>query len=174
MGNLIATRHLLALLAKRRTDRPRAEVIDEVASLLLALEEGPYARRLLLQMAEIGRIVDIYPLEVMVRIMERAPAALPGVQFGPIVLNATDIEARTWPVGEVVELRVPLNLRMKGFALEGGGSPGYAFAPGPPAAYWLEIGAAGTYSLLVRGEVRKSIRVDRVTVNVADPPEPHE
>ena len=172
MGNLVATRHLLALLARRRADLSRDAVIDEVAGLLAALDEGPYARRLLLQMAEVGRIVDIYPLEVTVRIMERHPAMLPRMEFGPVVLNHDEIEARRWPVGEVVPLKVPLNLKMKAFALDGGGTPGYALAPGPPATYHLEFGASGTYSLLFRGEVRKVSRIGRLTVRVEDPPEP--
>ena len=162
MGNVIATRHLLTLLMRRRADLRRNEVIEEVTRLLMDLNDGPLARRLLLQMTEIERIIDIYPLEVIVRMMERAPNILPRFEFGPVVLNADELTARTWPVGEVVPLRVPLNMRLKGFALSGGGTPGYTLAPGPLATYWLEMGAPGSYSLLFRGEVRRTYRVDRL------------
>ena len=165
MGNVWATRHLLLLLAGR-AHPDREEAVDRIASLLIDLDDGPYARRLLLQAAEVGRVADIYPLEVMVRIMEREPEMLPRVQFGSIIRNARDIEAKLWPVGEVIELKVPLNLRMKAFALCGGGSPGYTFAPGPPATYQLEMGAAGVYRLLFRGEVRRLSMVDRLIVRV--------
>lgn len=170
MGNLVATRHLLTLLAKRRSDVSRDGAIDEVAALLLDLNDGPYARRLILQMAEVGRIVDIYPLEVMVRIMEQAPTAIPRTTFGPVILNAPDIEAKPWAVEEVIPLKVPLNMRLKAFALQGGGTPGYALAPGPPARYALEFGAPGTFTLLFRGEVRRDAKIDRLTVRVADAP----
>ena len=170
MGNLVATRHLLTLLAMRRSKVSRDEVVQEVADLLLALDDGPAARRLLLQMAEVGRIVDIYPLEVMVRMMERDPTAMPKTRFAPVILNAVQVEGVRWSVGEVIPLKVPLNLRLKGFALEGGGTPGYALAPGPPARYELEIGAAGTFRLLFRGDVRREARVHRVVVEVRDTP----
>ncbi len=166
MGNLLATRHLLALLAHRRHDKPRREVIEEVATLVLALEDGPYARRLLLQMAEVGRIIDIYPLEVMTRIVERAPGALPRIAMGPVVRNLAELEANPWPVGEIIPLKVPLNLRLKAFALEGGGTPGYVLAPGPPASYALELGSPGRHTLLLRGEVRKDSMIERLTVRV--------
>ncbi|MEO1336381.1 MAG: hypothetical protein AAFV29_12095, partial [Myxococcota bacterium] len=64
MGNLVATRHLMTLLASRRHALGRDGTVEAVARLLLDLEDPAFARRVLLQMGEIGRIIDIYPLEV--------------------------------------------------------------------------------------------------------------
>lgn len=168
MGNVLATQHLFILLARGGDDR--GATIDRIADLLVGLDDGPYARRLLLQVGEAGRVVDIYPLEVMARIMERAPGLLPRTEFGPVITNAAEVRGRTWPVGETIPLSVPLNLRLTAFAIDGGASPGYTLAPGPPAAYDLELGASGVYRLLFRGEVRRISRVDRLTVRVENPP----
>lgn len=171
MGSLIAGRHLMTLLARRRGDTSRAEVIREVAELLLGMDDGPWARRLLLQMAECGRIVDVYPLEVLAYLVERHPGAVDRAAWGKVVLNKALLEAQTHAVGGLVVLKVPIALRMKAFALEGGASPGYVLAPGPPAHYLLEVHDAGAFTILVRGDVRGTSLLDRVHLTVAEAPE---
>jgi hypothetical protein len=170
MGALVAARHLMTLLARRRRDVGRAEVVDEAARLLLGLEDPRLARRLLLDMGDAGRIVDVYPLEVLAEVMRRRPDWLEGLRFGPVVENAAELRGRVFGVEERVPLQVPLALRLKAFALEGGGAPGYCLAPGPPGLYHLELGAAGRFCLLLRGEVRREHRVDRVILHVEDAP----
>ena len=171
MGSMMACRHLMARLAKGSKDRPRGEVIREVAELLLRMEDVAHARRLLLQMAEAGRIVDIYPLEVMTYLVETHPGILSCVAMGSIVLNKPELEDRAFEVEEIIQIRAPLALRMRAFAIEEGKSPGYCFAPGPPGSYHLELAQAGVFTLQVRGEIRRKSLIDRVTLKVVDRPE---
>lgn len=172
LGTLVAARHLMALLARKRRDVPRAALLDEVGELLLAQPNSEAIRRILLQMGEVGRIVDIYPLEVLDWVLARRPALLRGFSYGDVILNKAELEARTFEVEEVIRIKVPLSLKMRAFALEGGGEPGYCFAPGPPAEYHLEIGEAGRYTILVRGDVRRNSLLDRAILSIEEGPDP--
>lgn len=171
MGSLVAARHLMVLLAKGRGARPRAEVLGQVGELLIGLDRPDQVRRLLLELPDAGRIVDIYPLEVLIYVLDRRPDLLRGFEYGAIVLNKSELEASTFRVEEPIALRLPLSLKMRGFALDGGGSPGYCFSPGPPGEYHLEVGEPGRFSLLLRGDVRKVSLVDRLTIAVSETPE---
>lgn len=171
MGSLVAARHLMVLLAKGRGKRERAEVLGQVGELLIGLDRPDQVRRLLLELPDAGRIVDIYPLEVLIYVLDRRPDLLRGFEYGAIVLNKSALEASTFRVEEPIAVRVPLSLKMRGFALDGGGAPGYCFSPGPPGEYHLEVGEAGRFSLLLRGDVRKVSLVDRLTIAVAEGPE---
>lgn len=172
LGTLVAARHLMALLARRRRDLPRAALLDEVGALLLAQRDPQAIRRILLQMGEVGRIVDIYPLEVMDWVLKRRPELLGGFAYGDVILNKAELGSRTFDVEEVIRIKVPLSLKMRAFALEGGGAPGYCFAPGPPAEYHLEIAEAGRYTILVRGDVRRTSLLDRAILSIEEGPDP--
>ncbi len=171
MGSLMAGRHLMTLLAKRRTGLARADLIREVGELLLGMEDGPWARRLLLQMGDAGRIVDIYPLEVMAWLLENHPGSVDRAEFGSVVLNKDRLQAQTHAVGGLIVFKVPLSLKMKAFALEGGTAPGYIMAPGPPARYLLEVHEPAQVTVLVRGDIRRTSFLDRVRLNVEEVPE---
>lgn len=171
MGSRVAAHHLMVLLAKKRHERARESVLSEVGDLLIGLGRPHAVRRILLDMPDAGRIVDVYPLEVLAYVYARRPDLLPDIELGPIVTNKAELEAARHLAGEVILIKVPLSLKMRGFALEGGGTPGYCFQPGAPAEYRLELGAGGTFHLLVRGDVRKKILIDRVVLRVDDPPE---
>jgi hypothetical protein len=171
MGSLIAARHLMALLARKRKAIERPALLAEVGDLLLAQKDPASIRRILLQMGEVGSIVDIYPLEVLDYVLQKRPDVLPGFDYGPVILNKTELEARTFAVEEVIAIKVPLSLRMRAFALEGGGEPGYCFAPGPPAEYHLEVASPGPIRVLVRGEIRKKSLIDRAILTIAEGPD---
>lgn len=162
----IIAEHLMALLANRRAAHPRAEVLAQVGDLVLQLEHPDVVRRALLAMREAGRIVDIYPLEVMIYVMERRPELVPRIAFTPFVLNKDELEARTFAVEEEISLRFPLALRLRGLALQGGGSPGYCVAPGPPGRYIIELGDEGRFTLLLRGEVKRKGLIDRLSLQI--------
>ena len=161
----------MVLLAKGRRDHPRAEVLARVGELLIELDRPELVRRLLLEMPDAGRITDIYPLEVLAYVLDRRPDLLLGFEYGAIVLNRSVLERSTFRVEAPISLAVPLSLKMRAFALDGGGTPGYCFSPGAPGEYLFEVGEAGTFSLLLRGDVRKISLVDRLMVEVVDPPE---
>ncbi|MCK6551068.1 hypothetical protein L6R52_34855, partial [Myxococcota bacterium] len=169
MGSLVAARHLMVLLAKRRADRDAA--LAHVGALLIGLDDPILVRRLLLELPDAGRIVDIYPLEVLAYVLERRADLVPGFELAPFVTNRAELTAGTFAVEAPIRVEVPLALKMKAFALDGGGTPGYCFAPGAPGEYILELGAAGTFALLLRGDVRKQSLVDRLVLRVEDPPE---
>lgn len=163
MGPLVRARHLMTLLARRRRDVPRETVLKEAGDLLLGIDPAE-AKRLLLTMGEAGRIVDVYPLEVLVYVLEKKP--LPGVSFGPIIQNKRGLEAATFTPDQVLRLKIPLAMRIKGLALEGGPMPGYCFAPGPPGAYHLQFDEVGEFSLILRGEQRRKVVLDRLRITV--------
>jgi hypothetical protein len=169
MGTLVAARHLMVLLAKKRSQAERRRVLEEVGTLLIEINQPATVRRLLLEMPDAGRIVDIYPLEVLAYVLENRPDLVPGFAFGQVVLNKRELESNVFEVEHLISIKVPLSLKMRAFALEGGGQPGYAFTPGAPGEYHLEMGEAGTWPLLVRGDVRKLSLVDRVKVRLAGP-----
>ena len=160
--------HLMILLSRLRANRPRAEVLTEVAELLLRFPDPHFVRRVLYAMGEVGKIVDVYPLEVLAFILERRPGWVPGIELSPFILNKTELEAAPFFIEEEIKIRIPLAMKIRAFALEGGGSPGYCFQPGPPGEYVLELADAGRFVLLLRGELRKKAAVDRVVIRVRE------
>jgi hypothetical protein len=138
--------------------------------LVLALgEQRPDAvKKILLALGDAGRIVDLYPLELLIYVLERRAELLPGISCGNFIKNKPELEAKVWVVEEPVTIKLPINVRIKAFALEGGGSPGYCLQPGPPDAYVLEFGDAGSFSAAFRGEMRDRTLVDRVRLTIRD------
>lgn len=164
----VAAEYVMLRLARRRSEVARAALLEEVTELLLQLPDERFLRRVLLGLAEAGRIVDIYPLELLFRVRERAPERVPFAKYSPFVKNRVELETQTFLVEAPICFQVPLAMRIRAFALEGGGFPGYAFSPGPPAEYVLELGAPGEFSVLLRGELRKEHWLDRIRLKVAE------
>ncbi|MEQ9501916.1 MAG: hypothetical protein RIT81_33900 [Deltaproteobacteria bacterium] len=170
MGSLVRARHLMTLLARRRGQIERAALVAEVGDLLLALDPAE-ARRLLFSMTQAGRIVDVYPLEVFDYVHQRR--ALADVEYGPVVKNKDDLEGRAFTPDDVIRLELAaLAVRLQALALEGGPTPGYCLAPGPPGRYHLQFDAAGTFSLLLRAQIRKKTRLERLRIRVEDAESP--
>lgn len=170
MGSLVRARHLMTLLARRRNEIARDAVVAEVGDLLLALDPEE-ARRLLFTMTEAGRIVDVYPLEVFEYVHRRR--ALADVEYGSIVKNKADLEARAFTPEDVIRLDLTsLAVRLQALALEGGPTPGYCLAPGPPGRYHLQFDAPGTFSLLLRARIRQQTRLERLRIRVEDAESP--
>ena len=168
LSNQLLAEHLMILLANKRSKQTRAKVVGDIGELIIQLNQRDRINKLLALMPQVGRIVDIYPLEVLVYLLERAPDLLSKHDFEPFVRNRDTLLARSFGVGEEIEIKVPLALKMRAFALDGGGNPGYSFAPGPPGVYFVEFGQAGCYPLLLRGEIRRQSHVDRLTLQIHD------
>ncbi len=164
MGSIFACRHLLTLMAKHRAQRQ--EAITQLGELLYELADPKYSLRLITEMLEFGRIVDIYPLELMDYLVERYPDYLPGVARSELVLNRKFLTSRIFSVEEEVPLKLSLNTKLKAFAIKGGGSPGYHLYPGPPGQYTIEFGEPGSFQILLRGEQRKRMLVDTLSINI--------
>lgn len=163
MGSLVRARHIMTLLARRRGQIERDAIIREAGDLLLALDPAE-AKRLLFTIAEAGRIVDVYPLELLFYVHERRAVA--GVEVGSVVLNKAGLERDRFHTDQVLLLKLPLAMRLRAFAIEGGARPGYALAPGPPGAYHLQFDEAGEFPLLVQGMLRRRTLLDRLVVRI--------
>lgn len=168
MSVLLAADHLTLLLAQRRGQVPREQLIDEVCTLLLGTESPDFVRKVLAALSEQQRVLDIYPLELLSRALERRPDLVDSHRFTPFVRNRHALATAVFRVEEPITLELPLSAQLKGMALAGGGSPGYHLYPGPPTEYRLELGAPGTFTFLLRAEVRRESVIDRVTVTVED------
>lgn len=164
----VAAEYVMLRLARRRARVERAALVEEVSELLLGVPDERALRRILLALQDAGRIVDVYPLELLFRIRERAPERVPFARYSPFVKNRAALEAEPHEVEAPIRFQIPLGMRIRAFALEGGGFPGYVFAPGPPAAYDLELGASGDFTVLLRGELRKEHWLDRIRLKVVD------
>ena len=138
--------------------------MKEVAQMLVLLEDPARARKIIALMPKVGKIVDIYPLELLDYLLRESPTSITGYSWNSFIKNRTEIEASVHKIGETIELRVPLALKMQSFALKGGGEPGYALAPGPPGVYWIEFGQAGQYPLLFQGQIRRQSFIDSLLV----------
>jgi len=168
MGGVMVAEHLMILLAKRRAQVERSEALAEVGDLLIGLEEPTKVKRVLLEMPTVAPTVDIYPLEVMVYVLDHRPDLLDDVELQPFIRNRQELESKVFDVEDEIQLRMPLNLKMRGFALDGGGSPGYCFAPGGPGEYILEVGDSGRFTLLMRAERRRQSLIDRIAITVEE------
>ncbi len=167
---LLAFEHLLLLTSKQHRRKARGAIIEEAGELLLSTERPDFVKKVLLRLAEEPRVIDIYPLELMAYVLERRPGFLPGISFTPFIKNRGDLEAEVFQVEEPIRLELPLSARLKAMALEGGGAPGYHLYPGALSEYFVELGEAGRYTLLLRAEVHKESLVDRVTLEILDSP----
>ncbi len=170
MSVLLATEHVFRTLAARRATTARAALLAEVAETLVATERPEHVRKILFALADLRRIVDIYPLELMYAIVDARPGWLEGVEVGRFVLNRATVEATRYAVEAPVVLELPLQAKLKGMALVGGGSPGYHLYPSGLKDYTIELGAAGRFTFLLRAEVRRTQVIDQVTLDVAPDP----
>ncbi len=166
-----ALEHLARWMALR-TDGPsgRNDKVDRIAAFLRATGDPRKVRRWLVDLPAHAPIVDVYPLEVRARIAERWPEFFPDTALRPIFTNGPQLEGAFEP-GELIRLRHPVGFVMQSFALEGGGTPEYVLAPGPPGNYGLEWGAPGEHVALFQGLHRGETWIERRRFVVRDAPE---
>lgn len=147
----------------------RAEAIAYLAELFIALPDRDFARSALRELGLSTGIIDIYPLEAIVHILESAPHFLSRTEFGPVV------ERLGFQEGVLVmepfragTLRVLPDRVIRGFALAGGPRPGYRFEPAlKERQYRLVFGAPGRFEILVSARTPSGTMVDRFRVDVA-------
>ncbi|MBA3765241.1 MAG: hypothetical protein H0X05_07000, partial [Actinobacteria bacterium] len=107
----------------------------------------PESIRKVLQEMESKPIRDVYPLEVLMKIVADNPAALPDVAHGGFIANGADLTSGEKVfAGHPFSVHVPQDMRLKAFALLGGGRPGYEFFPAPDAGkFTMQIDTPGTW-----------------------------
>lgn len=162
---------ILAEAFRQATGASRQEAVDYLAAMFCAAPDHAFGRLALKAFGPPTGILDIYPLEVIECILSKYPAFLPKAGFGRLFADVPRGEHRALVLiaGEPTELRYPAGMKIRGFALRGGGRPGYRFEPAEDDdAYTLRIDAGGTYTVLVSGLLRSGYTVvDRIEVEVA-------
>jgi hypothetical protein len=131
---------------------PRDEAVPKMAAWLAQLS-SPQMIRKVLQELESKPIRDVYPLEVLMHLLEHRPELLPGARKGAVIANSDELASgRKCFAGHAVQVQVPPDTRLKSFALLGGARPGYEFfpTPGEDNRYTLLIDTPGrwTFALL--------------------------
>ena len=166
---------LLAETFAESTGAARDETIRYLAALYLGCRDVRFARRALLSWGPDTGILDIYPLEVIEFVLEARPAFLPKVRFGrwiaPELGESPQSELTATPDLPLF-LTVPEDVAVRGFAIKGGGRPGYCFEPGLTlSSYALTLGQPGVYPLLMSARTEDGeLLVDRLTVRVLGTP----
>jgi hypothetical protein len=130
----------------------RDDAVPKMAAWLAQLSSPQVIRRVL-QELESKPIRDVYPLEILMHLLEHRPDLLPGAKRGAVVGNSDELASgRKCFAGHAVQVQVPPDTRLKSFALLGGGRPGYEFfpTPGDDNKYTLLIDTPGrfTFALL--------------------------
>lgn len=150
-GHLLAAGHVVRLLDQWFLESPdRTAVIERAAGFLVGFSRPESVRKVLAEL-ESKPIRDVYPLEVLLRILETHPEKLPGVEMGS-VLGGLPTPGRGQKVfaGHPFSLRVPDDVRLKAFALLGGARPGYEFYPSTKAGhYTMQVDTPGEWEFAV-------------------------
>lgn len=163
---------ILAEAFRQSTGAHRREAVTYLARLFAALGDRAFARQALKELGPGTGIVDLYPLEVVAHVLEQHPGLLSKVGFGRLFARPKAQRNLVLEAGVAGLLEYPSHLKIRGFALEGGGQPGYRFEPAlDEGRYHLTIQAAGKYRLLISGTTRSGYTViDRIDVLVKDGP----
>lgn len=129
-GHFATANHMVRMFEHWLLDTPdRNDAVDKAATWLSGLSRPDSVRKVLIEL-ESKPIRDVYPLEVMMRVMETAPQKLPGVRPGAVLGPQLEDKTRDgFFAGHAVQLQIPPNHRIKSFAQLGGGRPGYEFYP---------------------------------------------
>lgn len=146
LGHIRSAKHMVRLYDHwTLNDVDRTAAIERAATWLSGFQKVDNVKKVLLEL-ECTPIRDIYPLEVMLRMLEKCPERLEGVEQGT-VLGALPVltEGRVF-AGHPVQLPVPKGMRLKAFALLGGQRPGYEFHPSSKDDYYtLQVDTPGQW-----------------------------
>lgn len=140
---------------RRSTGASRHEAIEYLARLFVAPRDRTFGRSALKEFGPASGILDVYPLEVVAHVLDHYPQFLPKVSRGRFFHQSGE-RAPAWRTDTQtpVILEYPEDLKLRGFALVGGGTPGYVFEPAD---------VPGRYSLLVRSPGRWTCSVSGVS-----------
>ncbi|MFH1809455.1 MAG: hypothetical protein ABIJ09_11970 [Pseudomonadota bacterium] len=112
-------------------------------------------------------ISQIYPLEVLAHASRVLPDFLPRTTLAPFI---TGRKRRRLKAGKVATLTCDPSIKITGFALKGGGEPGYQFAPrSDPGEFALCVLTPGYFTLLLMGlDVHGLERIQEIRLAVED------
>jgi hypothetical protein len=121
------------------------ERVDNVGKVLTELESKP--------------IRDVYPLEIILELLDKNPEALPGMKRGHVIGNVEDLkQSNKQFAGHPFVVMVPEDHRVKHFALLGGGRPGYEFYPHhEPGKFHMLVDTPGEWDFALMSVSTKMI-----------------
>ncbi|MBM4280891.1 MAG: hypothetical protein FJ137_09045 [Deltaproteobacteria bacterium] len=130
----------------------REAAVPQMAAWMAQLS-SPQVIKKVLQELESKPIRDVYPLEIVMHMLEHRADLVPGLRKGAVIANSDELASgRKCFAGHAVQVQVPPDTRLKSFALLGGARPGYEFfpTPGDDHKYTLLIDTPGrwTFALL--------------------------
>jgi hypothetical protein len=141
-------KHLLVLAGRMiEKGHERTAVVEYLAGVFLALG-GDFGRRAYKDFAGGIGIGAVYPLEVAEKLIALDDKFLP-------ILKCRFTSGKRWLQGKVKEalpIEYPEDLIITGFALKGGGKPGYQLVPRKEKGkHGLRVFEAGEFKLLLMG-----------------------
>ena len=160
---------ILAEAFRRQTGATRQEAIGYLATMFVAAGDLRFGLSALKALGPATGILDVYPLEVVEQILDRYPGVLPKVGYGSFFRKPKEREPVLRTDTETpLRLEYPPELLVRGFALRGGGQPGYVFEPAEEeGTYDLLIQTPGRYDVLVSAIARTGhMTIDRLDVAV--------
>lgn len=143
---------ILAEAFRRTTGATRGEAIEYLARMFIAPSDKSFGRLAIKEFGPSSGILDIYPLEVMEHVLDRYPGFLPKVGYGRLFANVPAVEEETiyTDTRTPVMLEYSVDLKIRAFAVSGGGRPGYLLEPDlEPGKYRLHIYTSGKYRVLI-------------------------
>lgn len=147
---------ILAEALRRSTGATRHEAIDYLARLFVAPRDRTFGRSALKEFGPSSGILDVYPLEVVTHVLDHYPHFLPKVSRGRFFHQSGErAQVLRTDTQTAVILEYPEDLKVRGFALMGGGTPGYVFEPADaPGRYSLQVRSPGRWTCSVSGVSR--------------------
>lgn len=163
LGHIRSAKHMVRLYDHwTLNDVARDEAIERAARWLSGFHRVDNVKKVFLEL-ENTPIRDIYPLEVMLKMLEVSPERLEGVSVGNVLGQAAALEEGRVFAGHAVQVPVPPNTRLKAFALLGGQRPGYEFFPSPKDGYYtLQVDTPGDWEFALFAVRTESLgKIDR-------------
>ena len=170
LGSIQGAIHMVKLADHwQRTGLDRDAVIERTAHTLLGFSRTDQVKKMLGEMGN-APITHVYPLEVMLQILDRSPQFLPKVRRGELLENRSDLTGGdNIRAGQEFRLRYPADYKIKAFALLGGGQPGYEFAPHKNGIYRMVVDTPGDWTFALSAECKGETVVDTFQIHVREP-----
>lgn len=161
---------MLLAEARLKQGMPRDEVLGYLASIYVGVTDRAYALKALKAFGCGTGIIDLYPLELMKHLLEHVPSFFNRVSEGWF-FSSTAPGGYKGEAGAPIVLTYDPELRIRGFALKGGGRPGYLLEPvDPPGTYHLTIQSPGKYSALISAISKDGqLLIEELEIDVREP-----
>lgn len=170
LGSIQGAVHMVRLADHLQHDGlDRAAIIEAAARKLLGFARPDQVKKMLGEMNS-APIKQVYPLEVMLRILDEKPDFWPKVSRGQVLLNRDSLQrGERILAGHEFRVKYPADYKIRAFALLGGAQPGYEFAPHKNGMYRMVVDEPGTWTFALTAERKGETVIDTFTVTVHEP-----